>query len=225
MRMEAGRRPALLLLTGARGVGKSTVCARTVELARDQGLVCGGIITLRGDAGTNAPMATGDTRYVLDIRTGVRRLLTLPVTAPSSTSVLQGRFRFDADTLAWGRNVLLEAAFASLDLLVVDELGPLEVERGQGWAAVIKALPHTQARMVLVVVRPELVDRLLARLPERVWSPWAGGWPVVWITQENREWIPAMLVAALLMETTGATHFSMDRYHTYKASWRSLRLP
>jgi len=207
MRTEASQRPALLLLTGARGVGKSTVCRRTVELAQEQGLVCGGIITLRGGEEMSTPvvMLTDDIRYVLDVRTGERRLLTLPPTSPTGAStpfspvpVLQGRFRFDAHTLAWGRNVLLEAASTPLNLLVVDELGPLEIERGRGWAAVIETLPHTQARMALVVVRPELVDRLMARLPEWVWYPWTDERPVVWVTRENRERLPVMLVAALV---------------------------
>ena len=56
---------------------------------------------------------------------------------------------------------LLEAN-PNCDLLVVDELGPLELVRGEGWQAALEALAQGGYCLALVVVRPELLDVLPA---------------------------------------------------------------
>ena len=56
----------IIVLTGARGIGKSTVCRETVALAQGKGYVCGGLLTL----------AHNDVREVLDVNRGDSRRLT-----------------------------------------------------------------------------------------------------------------------------------------------------
>jgi hypothetical protein len=51
-------------------------------------------------------------------------------------------------------------------LLVVDELGPLEFERAQGWLSGLTALDSGEYELGLVVIRPELMGAALARWPE-----------------------------------------------------------
>jgi nucleoside-triphosphatase THEP1 len=50
------------------------------------------------------------------------------------------------------------------DLLVVDELGPLELKLGQGLVAALDVLEEGAFSLALVVVRPELVDDVRERL-------------------------------------------------------------
>ena len=45
---------------------------------------------------------------------------------------------------------------------LVDELGPLELVRGEGWQAALETLAQGGYRLALVVVRPELLDVLPA---------------------------------------------------------------
>lgn len=161
----------LLLLTGERGVGKTTVCQRTVALASAAGWSCGGLLTLR--------LAGGDEREVVDVCTGERRLLTT-----TGNGVRQGDYIFDPETLAWGEDVLARAL--PCDLLVVDELGPLELERGQGWAGAIDALSHGQFRLALVVVRPELLSRAQRQLRHAT--------VVVTVTPQNRDRLPSLVL-------------------------------
>ena len=182
----------IVILSGERGAGKSTVCRETVALARARGYTCGGLLTLsRPD----------DTLDVLDVRSGdVRRLTVGPSTgsgqAPdASPAVIQGRFRFDPETLAWG-NVVLARAWPC-HLLVVDELGPLEIERGAGWLKAFDVLRRPDLTLALVVVRPELVVRAQIRLPTSATA-------VFTVTPENRDELPAVFMAMLEKERKAA---------------------
>ena len=40
----------LIVVTGAIGIGKSTVCLKLVEILRNQGYTCGGILTYKSAA-------------------------------------------------------------------------------------------------------------------------------------------------------------------------------
>jgi nucleoside-triphosphatase THEP1 len=175
----------IVILSGERGAGKSTVCRETIALAQARGYTCGGLLTLSHP---------DDTLDVLDVRSGdVRRLTLGPSTdsgqAPDAApSVIQGRFRFDPETLAWG-NVVLARAWPC-HLLVVDELGPLEIERGAGWLKAFDVLRRPDLTMALVVVRPELVARAQLGLP-------AGATTVLTVRPDNRDDLPVYLLGLL----------------------------
>ncbi|HEY72282.1 MAG: hypothetical protein DRJ03_06080 [Chloroflexi bacterium] len=170
----------IIILSGERGAGKSTVCRKTVSLAQAQGYVCGGLITLR---------CPGDDLDVLDARDGSTRRLTLD--PGDSPAVIQGRFRFSPGTLAWGNNVLARAA--PCDLLVVDELGPLEIEQGWGWQRAFSVLHKAKFALALVVVRPELVAQAQLKLPKSAMT-------VLTVTNQNRGGLPVTLLGMLERE-------------------------
>ena len=166
----------VVILSGERGVGKTTVCRETVALARGRGHACAGIVTLARDGA----------RDVCDVRSGERRRLT---EGPDDGSVVvQGRFRFNAETLTWGSAVLRRSV--PCDLLVVDEIGPLEIERDGGWVVAFDVLRGGSFALAVAVVRPELVaqaQRRLSRLTGRV----------LVTTRENRNRLPAVLMEML----------------------------
>ncbi len=168
---------SLLILTGERGVGKTTVCYKTVALARTAGYRCAGIITLsRPD----------NEREVLDVSTGETRCLT---TKPDTASAVhQGRFYFDPHVLEWGNSVLANAL--PCHLLVVDELGPLEIERGEGWVHAFTTLREAAqgSPLSLLVVRPELVARVCSMLPIEV---------TITVNVANRDNLPYALLHTL----------------------------
>ncbi|MBC7226061.1 MAG: hypothetical protein H5T61_02365 [Thermoflexales bacterium] len=168
---DSSAHPLVVLITGPRGVGKTTLCLRTVTRAKDASYACAGLLTLSED----------DRRTVVDVRTGDRRSLT----ASGPTSVPVGRYLFDPDTLAWGAGILAHST--PCDLLVLDELGPLEMAGG-GWAVGMDVLREGRFSLALVVVRPELVAEVLERFPDA----WA-----VEVTPENRDNLPAWLTGLL----------------------------
>ena len=44
------------------------------------------------------------------------------------------------------------------DLLVIDELGPLEFKLSLGWVSALEVIKTAQFRLALVVIRPELLE-------------------------------------------------------------------
>jgi ABC-type cobalamin/Fe3+-siderophores transport system ATPase subunit/nucleoside-triphosphatase THEP1 len=157
----AGRQvPQRLVVTGARGSGKSRWCAAVVAAARARGLSV---------AGVASPAVLEGGRKVaidlVDLRRDARRRLAEVRRADEPGTSTQ-RWRFDEAALAWGNAALREAAATRVDLLVVDELGPLEFVRGVGFTEGVSALDAGRFAVACVVVRPALVDEALRRWPD-----------------------------------------------------------
>jgi nucleoside-triphosphatase THEP1 len=62
----------------------------------------------------------------------------------------------------WGNEVLSRSL--PCDLLIIDELGPLEVLGNRGWSNALSVLDAGDYAAALVVCRPGLLDRLQERL-------------------------------------------------------------
>lgn len=139
--------PQRWIVTGRRGAGKTTFCRKLAERARALGWDVAGILSP-----VLLEMGRKTGIVALDLRRGESRLLASA--QPRAGCALRlGIWWFDPDTLAWGNQVL--AAALPCDLLIVDEIGPLELELGQGWTAARDALAGTSYRLALAVVRPE----------------------------------------------------------------------
>ena len=139
-----------MVLSGEADSGKTTVCTQVVALTRARGLVVAGVLTL--------PRFAGGCKVGLDvedIRTGERRPLAERVEATDGPATEGWHFR--ADGLSWGTMILRRAT--PCDLLVIDELGPLELARGQGWMVGLDLLRTSRYHLALVVVRPALLPR------------------------------------------------------------------
>ena len=179
-------KPPIVVVTGELGCGKTTVCGRVVALARAQGMVVAGVLTLARFAdGLKAGLD------VEDLRTGRRRLLAerdCPSGGPQT-----GMWHFYADGLSWGEEALSRTA--PCDLLIVDELGPLELIQGQGWTVGLDVLLAGGYRLALAVVRPALLPCFLARLGDPTARGSAG--PIVTVTEANRDTLPAEIIAWL----------------------------
>jgi len=162
-----GAAPRRLIVTGARGSGKSRWCAALVASARARGLRVAGVASpavLEGGAlvGQGVRKVAID---LVDLASEERRRLAVVRRADEPGTATQ-RWRFDEDALAWGNERLRAAAGADVDLLVVDELGPLEFVRGVGFTEGLAAIDAGAYTVACVVVRPALVDEALRRWPD-----------------------------------------------------------
>ena len=141
----------IILLTGERSVGKTYLCQQVARQARKKGHSCAGVLS---------PDLFEDTEKVgsnlVDVATGEQRLLAVADDAPGD--VRWGRYRFVPATFEWAANTLETAT--PCDVLILDELGPLELELGKGLAKALDVLNGGGFSMALVVVRPE-VERVL----------------------------------------------------------------
>jgi nucleoside-triphosphatase THEP1 len=108
--------------------------------------------------------------------------------------VRTGQYRFSPAALAAG--LRYATAGQGADVFFVDELGPLELLRGEGWADVIPIIRARDFGVALVVVRPELIDmaREQMRLPPET--------PVVMVTEDNRSAVAAALLDWLGQRTS-----------------------
>ncbi len=182
-------RPRLVVLSGGSGCGKTTLCNRVVALARARDLVVAGVLTPSRFAGGYKAgldvedIQTGQRHPLAEARTGPRRGI-----IDSSAGPATGGWRFHAEGLAWGTTVLRRAS--PCDVLVIDELGPLELIRGQGWVIGMDLLRTGCYRLGLATVRPALLPRFQEQL--------ASVEPIILtVTRANQETLAGHIMALL----------------------------
>jgi nucleoside-triphosphatase len=148
----------LIIVTGDRGAGKTTFCTRLIELARSGGRSIGGVLS-------PAVVVAGEkiSIDVIDLGTSERRRLADRFNTTNRGPNTQ-RWSFHAESMTWGDDVLRAAT--PCDVLLVDELGMLEFERGQGWQAGLAAIDAQDYRLGVVVIRPELLAIAQQRWPQ-----------------------------------------------------------
>ncbi len=184
------------VITGERGSGKSTLCGWVAHEAGRRGHVVAGIVTER--EGGADPVST---RRVVDLRSGEARLFGSREhgRVPSEEAGCDANVGMTGDPLtpgwgyengvfSWANTVL--ARSTPCDLLVIDEVGPLELQGGRGWFKALEVLDSGGYRVALVVCRPGLVQSLKDRLRVGVRG-------VLEVTPENRDALRAVTMAAL----------------------------
>lgn len=164
------RAPAMVavhVVTGPPGAGKTSLVSAVAERLRRDGWQVGGIVAPavgRGGAGAGYD--------VVDLRSGAREPLCRESAREGAART--GRFAFAAAGLAHGQAALAAARERPCDLVCVDEVGPLEL-RGQGWAEELAALAAAPSGRLLLVIRPQLVEGVLARWNLRPAAVWMAG--------------------------------------------------
>jgi len=140
----------VILLTGQRGSGKTTLCSQAAETARQSNRHAGGVLS-------PAVFEKGHKTAidVINLASGRRGKLAR-LRKSGDEGILTSHWTFDVQTLEWGNASLKEAV--PCDLLVMDELGPLELVRGQGLTAGLEAVDSRLFTLALVVIRPELLE-------------------------------------------------------------------
>ena len=163
--------------------------------AGDAGLAVAGMVT--EDSGEDG------TRRVTDLRTGENRHFGTQrrhgseagsspgaeSSRPAGADPLTPSWMYDEGVFGWGNNVL--ARSTPCDLLVIDELGPLEILGDRGWFTAFEVLRRRQFGAALVVCRPGLVRDLQNRIGEDRAA-------VYHVTREIRDSLPALVLGDLL---------------------------
>lgn len=148
------------------------------------------MITERVEASAVFPVQTDD-RHLFDLATGERVVFgRRDVVAPPIGDPLTPGWQFGGEAFAFADKAIVAAADA--DLLVVDEVGPLELRGARGFTAAVPILAAARFRAALVVCRPELLEELEVALHRRVESR------VFALTAENRSDMVPMAAEELL---------------------------
>ena len=158
------------VLTGELHVGKTTVCRALVHLAQQRGRSVRGILTspILDQAGRRLGFA------LLDLATAEQRELARVDRDYGGPGV--GPFHFDPAVLQWGHVIVTRALAEGCDLLVVDEIGRLELEQSTGFSGLLDVLAASAgscsaaARPAgghgLLVMRKALLEAFRRRLPQ-----------------------------------------------------------
>ncbi len=149
--------PQLTFITGPSGAGKTTRCAAAVRQARAARLTVGGMLS--------PGVFEGERRIgidLLNLGNGERRRLATHCCSKND-GIQVGRWSLDPASVDWGNRFLRQ--LTSCDLLVLDELGPLEFHQMGGFQAGMRLLDEGRYNAALVVVRPALLPTALSRWP------------------------------------------------------------
>lgn len=157
--LPSGNEPGrLIILTGPSGSGKTRLCLALAGRAKDLGILRRGLIS--------PAVFEGDSKYgidLLDLDTGAQRHLAIH-RGDSSSGEITEDWQFDTETINWGNIVLGQVG--DCPLFILDELGPLELQRGVGLTGGIGLITSRRFGLACVVVRPSLLE--IARV---LW-PW-----------------------------------------------------
>jgi nucleoside-triphosphatase THEP1 len=148
-----------ILLTGKGGHGKTTACWKALPGLRTSGIKLAGFIS--------PPLLDAEGKKtgieMLDLATGEHHTFAHVVGHDQGPDI--GVYRLEADAIDWARGVLAAALLSDMDLLVIDEIGPLELHRGGGFAFAIEPLSDPERiPNAIVIVRQELANELAERI-------------------------------------------------------------
>jgi nucleoside-triphosphatase len=140
----------LWIISGETGVGKTTLCSALIDEFRRLNWKISG---LRSPAIFKLDEKVGIA--VEDLASQERNQLATHEFKPDGLEDDPIHWTFDPQVLEWGNRVFKEAV--PTDLLVVDELGPLEMKKGMGWTNALNALDSRLYRQAILVMRPKLL--------------------------------------------------------------------
>jgi nucleoside-triphosphatase THEP1 len=148
----------IVLLSGGRGKGKTTTCRKWIDQARESGWSIAGITC-------PAVFENGEKIGIdaIDLNSGERRHLAW-LNRGEGGVVATDHWIFDQEVLKWGSLVL--KGISVCDLLVVDEIGPLEFYRKEGWVEAFDAIKTIPYQLAVVVIRPELLEEAVQLWPD-----------------------------------------------------------
>ncbi|MGD8620317.1 MAG: nucleoside-triphosphatase [Anaerolineales bacterium] len=151
----------IMMITGESGSGKTHFCAQIVNELR------------QGD------LSRKDIRGILSTelkrngkKTGIQAVNVVTYEHKNLAELSDGepgplstkRWRFDPMVIAWCNSVFSKAV--PCEVLIVDEIGPLELEQGKGFTTGLEAVDSGEYKLAMVVVRPHLIEKALERWPE-----------------------------------------------------------
>ena len=141
---------SIFILSGSVHSGKTT---RLIKWLKDKNNVQGII----------SPIINGK-RYLVNIQSDEKRKLEIESFSSQENVIKVGKYIFDKSVFEWACEIILDAIKSNPDWLIIDEVGPLELQ-GEGLAkAVNKVFSENVSLLktnVIMVVRERLLNDFL----------------------------------------------------------------
>lgn len=151
--MASGTGQHIHLITGGTQSGKTTLVARLVKQLKSEQLVVRGFIC-------HGTMVKGTrTDYQLTDLDGTANI-PLASIEPKQGWERIGRFSFNPEAWIQGEAMIRSGLSGNPDLVVVDEVGPLELQGG-GWTRVLELLSNAPHVEQLWVVREQILTDVI----------------------------------------------------------------
>jgi nucleoside-triphosphatase len=145
------------LITGPPGIGKSTVVAKAIYMLRSEGHGVGGCLTRERKEGRERVGFT-----ISDLMSGREGEL---AAIKGSLGPRVGRYRVNVGTLAsLGARALHDAAVGTAEVIVIDEIGPMELTSPEFKKAAEECFKS--GKPILAVVHQHLKDPLIETIRE-----------------------------------------------------------
>ena len=180
--MESGSlRKRIFLLTGSPGVGKTSVLLKIVESLKAKGYNVGGMVSREARIGRDRVGFE-----ILNLSTGEKGWLA-HVAQKEGPQV--GRYRVNVDDLEDIGAEAIMSAVKEADVIVIDEIGPMELHSSKFKEAVLMA---AQSQKLLIgVVHWKATDPLLKRIKDREDAE------IHVVSVENRDDLPLIVTGEL----------------------------
>lgn len=105
---------------------------------------------------------------IRNVSTGEERVLAIRRSVENPQDATPG-YEFNESNLLWGNEILRNAV--PTDVLIVDELGPLEIKFQKGWQSGVKAVESGEYDLCIVVLREKLHAFVQNDWPITDWVP------------------------------------------------------
>jgi len=142
------------LITGERDVGKTTLCSELAENLINLGYSVAGIVS-PGIYRNNVKIGIS----ALDIKSGEK--VKLADFSPGWDKEKPSRiWKMNSAAVPWGNDVLNKSV--PCDILIIDEIGYLELEKNGGWKNIFDIFEEKLFKTAFIVIRKELVEVALS---------------------------------------------------------------
>jgi nucleoside-triphosphatase THEP1 len=152
------------ILTGDKGIGKTTLVSALVSELLAKEFTPGGILQPR--SWDNEECTGYDIANIL-----TKKQLPLCRINHTGTEVAVGSYSFFKDGIEHGNKALKFSGLNKCDCIIIDEVGPLELE-GKGWSQSLDQITASASCPILLVVRESLCDRVTNRWKFQADSVW-----------------------------------------------------
>jgi nucleoside-triphosphatase len=175
------------LVTGPPGVGKSTLVSKVVLRLKSAGVIVGGC--------TTSEKRSGGTRVGFEVRDLTSGRTGELAMVESKFGPRVGRYRVNLTDLAKVGAAGVDAAASTSELIVIDEVGPMELVSPEFRRAVQKCI--ASGKPMLAVVHERFEDDLLSELRAKAQA-------LLTLSTENRDSTTDELGEALLRAAGGS---------------------
>jgi nucleoside-triphosphatase THEP1 len=152
---DHAKKPHIVIITGEIHEGKTTFAQKIVDNLIERKISIGGFLSV--SINENGERVGFNLR---DIESG--ELIELCTNKRDDNRLHLGRYYFNRDAILKGSGILSSEKISDKQLIVIDEIGPLELN-GQGWSSAIEEITRNFNIPQLWVVRKSILNKIIKR--------------------------------------------------------------